>query len=112
MEARYTPAYGQCLSSGAAAQGVTRAMVECIGEEASVQDARLNQTYRSALAFLRPEQRPKLILAQRAWIVFRDAKCDSENQTGGTIDKIGYVSCDLRATVARTMELEELQKTY
>ena len=112
MEARYTPAYDRCLSGGAAARGVTSAMVDCIAEELGVQDARLNTTYKSALAFLRPEQRPKLVLAQRAWIVFRDAKCDSENQTGGTIDRIGYVGCDLRATVVRTMELEELQKTY
>lgn len=112
VEARYSPAYEVCLSTGPAAQGVTTAMVDCAAAEIGVQDAALNRTYQAVLAGLEPEQRPKLREAQRAWIVFRDAKCASENQTGGTIDSIGIGGCILRATVVRTMELEAMQKTY
>jgi uncharacterized protein YecT (DUF1311 family) len=112
VEAHYSPTYEKCLSSGAAAQGVTPAMAGCAAAEIAAQDGLLNRTYQAVLAGSAPEQRPKLREAQRAWIVFRDAKCASENQTGGTIDSIGGPICILRATVVRTTELEAMQKTY
>jgi uncharacterized protein YecT (DUF1311 family) len=109
ISARYSPAYNHCMSSGDAHEGVTMAIVDCLNAELDVQDAELNATYKRVMASLEPDQKPRLLDAQRAWIKFRDAKCDSENQTGGTQDRIGGASCLLQVTVRRTVELEQMQ---
>jgi uncharacterized protein YecT (DUF1311 family) len=110
VEARLTPDYDRCLSTGEAGQGVTVAMVACNAAEAAAQDRALNAAYRTTLAGLEPGQRAKLVQAQRAWIVYRDAKCASENQTGGTVDSIGIGGCILRETARRTIELEAMRQ--
>lgn len=108
IEARYTPAYDACMSSGDAANGVTVAMSDCTSTEIEAQDAKLNSTYQLVMRKLEEGQRGKLRDAQRAWIKFRDSKCASESQSGGTMDILNSGSCILDATVRRTIELEAM----
>lgn len=111
IEARYTPAYDACMNSGDAANGVTVAMSDCTSIEIGAQDAKLNSTYQRVMRELEEGQRGKLRDAQRAWIRFRDSKCASESQSGGTMDILNSGSCILDATVRRTMELEAMTAT-
>jgi len=96
------------MSSGEAAQGVTIAMADCTSAEIEVQDARLNAAYQQAMRGLEDGPRQKLREAQRAWIKFRDSKCASESQSGGTMDILNGGGCVLEATVRRTIELEAM----
>lgn len=108
VEARYSPAYDACMSSGEAAQGVTVAMADCTSAEIDVQDAKLNAAYQQAMRGLEEGPRQKLREAQRAWIKFRDTKCASEANSGGTVDILNSGGCILDATVRRTIELEAM----
>lgn len=108
LSIRYTPMYSACMDTGDASQGITSAIVDCLIREIEVQDAILNATYKSVMASLEPTARPSLVSASRSWIRFRDDKCDSENQSGGTEDHILYADCILRMTVQRTIELERM----
>lgn len=108
VEARYSPAYDACMSSGEAAQGVTVAMADCTSAEIEVQDAKLNAAYQQAMRGLEEAPRQKLREAQRAWIKFRDTKCASEANSGGTMDILNSGGCILDATVRRTIELEAM----
>jgi uncharacterized protein YecT (DUF1311 family) len=109
LEARYTPAYDQCLKEGDAANGVTAAMADCSDAEIKAQDSKLNAAYQKAMSGQTPEAQVKLREAERAWIKFRDSKCESENQTRGTMDILNRQGCILEATIRRTIELEEMQ---
>lgn len=106
VEARFSPAYRACMSSGEAAQGVTFAMADCTSAEIELQDAKLNAVYKQVMSELDEGTRKKLRDAQRAWIKFRDTTCESVSNSGGTIDILNGGSCILDATVRRTMELE------
>jgi uncharacterized protein YecT (DUF1311 family) len=108
VEARYSPAYDACMSSGEAAEGVTVAMADCTSAEIEVQDAKLNAAYQQAMRGLEEGPRQKLREAQRAWIKFRDTKCASEANSGGTMDILNSGGCILDATVRRTIELEAM----
>lgn len=108
VEARYSPAYDACMSTGEAAQGVTVAMADCTSAEIEVQDGKLNAAYQQVMRGLEEGPRQKLRDAQRAWIKFRDTKCASESQSGGTMDILNSGGCILDATVRRTIELEAM----
>ena len=108
VEARYSPAYDACMSSGEAAEGVTVAMADCTSAEIDVQDAKLNAAYQQVMRGLEEAPRQKLRDAQRAWIKFRDTKCASEANSGGTMDILNSGGCILDATVRRTIELEAM----
>lgn len=106
IEARYTPAFQQCLDSPEGQS--TMGMVQCIGAELTVQDRALNAAYRSLTADMTPDQKAGLQKAQRAWIAFRDADCQSRySPDWGSISTIDANFCMLRRTVERTIELEE-----
>jgi uncharacterized protein YecT (DUF1311 family) len=105
VEARYTPGYQPCLEKPEGQS--TAGMIDCIGAELKVQDARLNATYRKDLAALNPRQKLKLQAAQRAWLAFRNAECASfQDEEWGTISRINANGCVLTMTVRRTIDLE------
>jgi uncharacterized protein YecT (DUF1311 family) len=108
VEARYTPEYSACMSSGDAANGVTSGMASCGADEIAAQDAKLNSTYQLVMQKLEKPQRDDLRTAQRAWIKFRDTKCQSESNSGGTMDILNGQGCILDATIRRTIELEDM----
>ena len=57
-------------------------------------DNELNDSYKGLSALLNPEQKKKLVGAQRSWIKFRNAKCSD----GGTI----MVDCNYDVNKNRT----------
>lgn len=109
VEQRLTPAYGQCQASGAAAQGVTSAMMDCLGAENERQDARLNEAYRIAMKRLPAARQAELRQLQRAWIKQRDAaaRAAGDQAGGGSAAGLEYAGTFLHETVKRTIWLEE-----
>ncbi len=105
IEARYTPALGQCLDTP---DGQTTAgTVGCVAAELTIQDAALNAAYRALAAGMNARQQAGLRNAQRAWIAFRDADCASrQDWEWGSMSTVAANFCILRRTVERTIELE------
>lgn len=105
IEARYSPAFQQCLESPEGQS--TMGMVQCIAAELKIQDAALNGAYRSLIADMTPDQKAGVQKAQRAWIAFRDADCASRySPDWGSMSTLEANFCMLRRTVERTIELE------
>lgn len=106
IEARYTPAFEQCLESPDGQS--TAGMVQCAAAELEVQDKALNAAYRDLVSDMNARQKANLVKAQRAWIAFRDADCQARyDPDWGTLSTINANMCMLRRTVERTIELEE-----
>ncbi len=107
IRAAYSLEFDRCMKSGDAARGVTVGIMDCTGAENILQDARLNQTYRDAMA--RRDARGKIALraAQRDWIKRREATCHQAAQAagGGSASGIVYSSCFLDETIRRTIWL-------
>ena len=97
--------YSDCIDK--ASQGVTAEMFECNGEELDRQDARLNDVYKKLISKLSPDRKKALLKAQRAWIKFREANCDSWfDPQGGTAARMNSSGCLLTMTATRAKELE------
>jgi uncharacterized protein YecT (DUF1311 family) len=92
----------------------TYGMVECIGVEIQIQDARLNRAYQAAIGRLeRPRQKAALQKAQRAWIAFRDADCASYlDQDWGSMARVEAQQCVLDRTRERADELQRFREAY
>lgn len=105
----YSATYTACMNSGDAAQGITSALVDCLDAERRLQFEQLDMVYSNLLNEKEPEERPAIVEAQRLWAAFRDSKCASENQTGGTQDAIGRASCLLEAARIRIGDLQRMR---
>jgi uncharacterized protein YecT (DUF1311 family) len=102
----YSAAYKRCMDKSG---GVTSGMVECTGNEITLQDARLNKNYKTAMAALEAPQKTLLRDAQRLWVQYRDANCGMYAQlTGGTMDRIVSADCVMSMTKQRADDLEGL----
>ena len=97
-------ALDRCLASKAGYS--TMGQIQCIGDAVKVQDARLNRNYAKAMGKLTPEQQDKLRAAQRAWIAFKDADCQSlQDDEWGTMSRVTANMCALDRTTERADEL-------
>jgi len=97
-------ALDRCLASPAGE--TTMGQIQCIGDAVKAQDARLNQNYAKAMKALTPEQKVKLRAAQRAWIAFKDADCQSLwDDDWGTLSRVTANMCVLDRTSERADEL-------
>jgi len=105
-EPHFSRAYDECIGSGDAANGVTAAMMDCIGAEIERQDARLNQAYRMVMSRLTSAQQTALRSSERTWIKARDARCKASGDGGGSLDGVLYANCILDATARRVRFLE------
>ena len=99
----------RCLNEGDAAQGVTSAMMECLGSEYDRQDARLNQAYKMVMARLTAPQKESLRASQRLWIKRRDVNCHrkSKVEAGGSMEHMIHTQCLVDETIERTVWLEK-----
>ena len=99
----------------------------CYGKEAEAWDARLNDWYREALraaraadadmtgmSFTPPSQEEALRQMQRAWIGFRDAKCDHVYSLfqGGTGGGPASADCLMRETASQALYLRQILEEY
>jgi uncharacterized protein YecT (DUF1311 family) len=105
-EPQFSSAYDDCMSSGEAANGVTTAMMDCIGTEIEREDARLNRAYKLAMSRLTSAQKAALRSSERTWIKARDARCKAGGGGGGSLDGVLYANCILDETARRTRFLE------
>jgi uncharacterized protein YecT (DUF1311 family) len=108
VEAALTAGYRRCMATGAAAEGVTSGIMDCLGAEIDRQDDRLNRTYRELMGRLPPARKTTLRNLQRAWIRQRDEGCaaEPEAQAGGSIAAITHNDCILRETTRRVIWLK------
>jgi uncharacterized protein YecT (DUF1311 family) len=72
-------------------------------------DAKLNDEYRRLFQQLKSEDRKSLRIAQREWIRWRNAQCETEeaeaNCDNGVCAGVAHDSCILDLTARRTKEL-------
>ena len=114
-----------CMATDAG--GTTVGMGACLSRELSYWDDRLNAAYGVAMAAARatdtemadlgsaaPPQAPALREMQRAWIKFRDAKCDHARSLwgGGTGGGPAIVDCLMQTTGAQALYLEAVALDY
>lgn len=95
-------------------------MNQCAARDFELADRALNEVWPQVLAYVRGQDEgvddgrasseSRLLAAQRAWIVFRDAHCtvDSYAMRGGSAEPLLYEGCRARITEARTAQLRAL----
>ncbi|MFL6585366.1 MAG: lysozyme inhibitor LprI family protein [Luteimonas sp.] len=99
--------FTRCMDAGG---GVTARMLDCIGNETKLQDARLNAEYRGTLAAVSAGQQSRLRAAQRLWIQYRDANCRLRaDPDGGTLASVAAADCVRMMTTERASELARLR---
>lgn len=80
----------------------------CLGEQVSFWDGLLNNVYQQIIAERDGEEEERLRVAQRAWIVYRDATCEMEADalSGGSGEAMLRLGCLARLTERRARDLE------
>ena len=73
-------AFYQCIDK---ADSDTVASAACLAAEQDKQDKRLNTNYKALMAKLGPEAKKELVLAERAWLKFKEANGTFENAIYG-----------------------------
>ena len=107
-EPKLSAAYSKCIERAGA---VDPKVLECIGEEFTVQDRRLNVSYRALSAKLTPERRKQLQDVQRTWLKYSESNCDFYfDPNGGTTARMTSAECSVSARASRAQELEDLAK--
>jgi uncharacterized protein YecT (DUF1311 family) len=109
VEALYSATFKHCMHSGDAADGVTSAMMSCLGAENEVQDKRLNRAYKLVMDRTDPEEKDALRKDERAWIEQRETTCRTQSNElgGGTSSMLAYSNCILDEAIKRTAWLQE-----
>jgi len=102
--------YKNCLDNA----NNTYEMRTCNGNELKYQDALLNKYYKLAMQKLSKSEKDVLRKAQRAWIKYRDSKCDAagEPMRGGTGEALLIGGCLVDTTKIRAKELREIALNY
>lgn len=84
-------------------------MLDCISEEYSRADKRLNNVYKKLLSVLKPERKKQLQEAQRLWVKYAEANCQFYyDPDGGTEARLSANECSVSARISRSEELEQL----
>jgi uncharacterized protein YecT (DUF1311 family) len=90
--------------------GVTKLMNECVNYHYAGADIQLNRAYQILMKRLTSKNaKLRLKELQKAWIVQRDATCNSESESweGGSGYHVAYTICLQSQTEERTEQLEE-----
>lgn len=84
-------------------------MNEEAGEDFEAADALLNKVYKQLLAKLDKEAQEHLKVAEKAWLVFRDAEAlfAADMARGGSMAALVHEERRMELTKARTKELKE-----
>ena len=80
----------------------------CADRDLKAANGKLNETWRALLDKTSKPGREKLLKAQRAWIVWRDAQCDFNTlgSAGGSIHPMVHSLCLTQLTQAQTKLLD------
>ena len=99
-------------------------MTECAGQDYEAADAELNVQYKATRKVLAERDKDitdgsasaaeSLLTAQRAWIAYRDAQCETEGlqAQGGTMQPMLVSACLANLTTKRTEELKQLAEGF
>lgn len=98
--------FNRCAEAG---NWTTQAMVACNGDLAAYWDSVLNATYRESMARLSDAAKVDLRAAQRAWIVWRDARCGFYRHFDGTMWRPVAAGCVAGMTRERVADLVEIR---
>ena len=105
----------------------TLGMSSCLNGEATVWDGFLNVEYKATREFAKamdadeaeyfPElarRAETLLVAQRAWLAFRDAECALAYAEwgSGSMRTIAYADCVMRMTAERTIRLRSMREAF
>lgn len=86
-------------------------ILECLGDEYTRQDKRLNAAYQKLMSSLKGERKKQLLEAQRLWGKYTEANCGFyHDPDGGTSAVMLSVECGVTARIERTSELEQFLK--
>jgi uncharacterized protein YecT (DUF1311 family) len=87
-------------------------LIECLGREFSVADARLNKVYGLLRKQLDTDKKEFLRKSEASWLIYRDTHCAlmASGASGGQAYQPTYISCQTVESVRRTRELQELLK--
>ena len=91
---------------------------ECAAREKKAVEAKLNAAYQAALKALGDGEgaaaKKALVLAQRAWIKFREADCHAlyELWSDGTMRDVVSLNCMRRRAEQRIKELDEFENPH
>lgn len=103
-----TPAFCADCSNAAS----TPEIEQCAKKDQEKAEAKLNDTYKKAMAALSaqgpdPKAKSSLASAQRLWIKFREADCQAvyDYHEGGTIRGLEYIGCMRARATAREAEI-------
>lgn len=95
-------AFRRCMAGAVANVG----QGYCLDGELQRQKANLNAAYNERLRGADPAFRARVEKAQRAWVAFRDAECDAQTLHGGSGAATSYLTCMVRLTANRAVEME------
>lgn len=90
--------------------GITPEMIRCGYYYQVGEDIKLNRAYQALLKKLdNKAAKSKLVKAQRAWLLFRDATCEyeSDGMSGGSGRHVLYNACLANMHHERTLKLKE-----
>ncbi|MEM6839864.1 MAG: lysozyme inhibitor LprI family protein [Cyanobacteria bacterium P01_C01_bin.120] len=89
------------------------AMTTCAAAEYERADTQLNNVYRAVKTSVSANQADQLIVAEQAWLDFRDINCDfvASQYAGGSIEPMIYNGCMTQLTSDRTAVLEQTVTT-
>jgi uncharacterized protein YecT (DUF1311 family) len=103
-----TKEYSRCIEKAGA---VDPLVLECISDEYTRQDKRLNAAYRKLMSSLKGERKKQLLEAQRLWSKYTEANCGFYyDPDGGTSARMLSAECEVTARIERASELEDLAK--
>lgn len=104
QQPKLTAEYGKCIDQAGA---VDPKILDCMSDEYSRQDKRLNQAYKKLLAQLTPERKKELQEVQRLWVKYTEANCGFYyDPNGGTSARQFANQCSIDARASRAAELE------
>ncbi|WP_341861079.1 lysozyme inhibitor LprI family protein [Gymnodinialimonas sp. 57CJ19] len=83
-------------------------IIHCLGEQHAFWDSLLNNAYQQVIAERDGEEEERLRVAQRAWIIYRDATCEMEADAmgAGSGEAMVRLGCLARLTERRARDLE------
>ena len=87
----------------------TVALAACLSTEKATQDTRLNTTYKALLGKLDDKAKDKLIIAERAWLQFREKNDEFENSIYGDeiIDNLALTQNEIFSICERANALDK-----
>ena len=92
--------------------GNTREIVACLIGRTEVLEKRMAAAYEQAVNDANAEQRPKMEMAQKLWLQFRQANCEYYSRGSGTWASIQAGYCMMDLTAARAHELESATERH